>query len=274
MAITNITLLASRALLSQAAYGKTEQAGGLRRALTEDAKFTSTQFDTFNTNFELVTTQPNESNGFSATVYRERTSDNTGRLIFATRGTEFDFPGGLLQDFLSADLLGIGALGYANYQAASMYRYWKRLTTPGGEVVAYSDQEVFQLYTIQNGLTTPLQMASPEFLQFAAEVRADVGVTAGQPAGTALIAAGSKVDVVGHSLGGHLAMLFARFFPQNVNSAAGVSPDRTSSVRCRTHHPRPVRNERRGGCVWTWDMPCGMSRASRIRAACRPRGGP
>ena len=42
MAITNINLLANRAILAQAAYGKTEL-GGLDRALADDAKFTLSQ---------------------------------------------------------------------------------------------------------------------------------------------------------------------------------------------------------------------------------------
>lgn len=201
MAITNINLLANRAILAQAAYGKTEL-GGLDRALADDAKFTLSQIANFKSKYEFIATQPNELNGFSATVYRETA---TSRLILAARGTEFDSVGGITGDFISADALGIGALGYANYQAASMYRYWKRLTTVGDQAVQYSEGELLQLFTIQNGLTTPAILASPAYSAFKLEVRNDKGVVAGQDAGTALIDPTTKVDVVGHSLGGHLA---------------------------------------------------------------------
>lgn len=220
MTITNVNLLANRAILAQAAYGKTEQAGGLRRALTEDAKFTSTQFDSFNAKFELISTVPNELNGFSATVYKERA---TNRLIFAARGTEFDSFSGIATDFISADALGIGAFGYSNYQAASMYRYWKRLTTVGDQAVQYTDSELHQLFTIQNGLLAQPLLSTPTYQIFKQEVEADRGVVAGQEAGTALIAPSTKVDVVGHSLGGHLAILFARFFPQYTNEVVTLN---------------------------------------------------
>ncbi len=130
MTITNIEYLASRALLAQAAYAKTESADDLFEELRKSANFTQTQVAAFNQQYVFVSTQPNETNGFSATVFLERA---TNKLIFAARGTEL--PGGILSDGLSADLLGIGAFGYANFQAASMYRYWRRLTTPADQPV-------------------------------------------------------------------------------------------------------------------------------------------
>jgi len=105
MAISDIQTLASRALLSQAAYARTETRDDLERALKENANFTATQVSDFVNRYDFVTTRPNELNGFSATVYQEKAS---GRYILATRGTEFD-PAGVATDFLGADAIGIGA---------------------------------------------------------------------------------------------------------------------------------------------------------------------
>lgn len=231
MTISNISLLSARSLLSQAVYAKATSQDELDEALRSDAYLTASQRADFNTRYEFVHSQPNESNGFSATLYWDKI---TNQHVLATRGTELTSVRGFVTDLLGADIAGIGVFGYANLQAASMYRYWRKLNTVDGGDVNYGDTELAQLFTVQNGITSPALFVSPAYQVFKAEVRQDKGF--------GKVGAAEKVDVVGHSLGGHLAILFARFFPQNTNevvtlNAPGFLP--TSGVLTLAGFPAP-----------------------------------
>lgn len=176
MAITNIAPLSSRSLLSQATYAKANEAGPrYDEALRRDAAFTPTQIAAFNARYEFIHSQPNELNGFRATLYKDKT---TNQYVFAARGTELNSLGGVVSDGLIADLAGIGVMGYANLQAASMYRYWRKLTTADGADVSYSDAELRQMFVKQNGATALLSIPANTvaFGAFKQEVLQDKGV--------------------------------------------------------------------------------------------------
>lgn len=233
MSITNIQTLHDLAETSLASYANLTT----NTALFDDlqitntgASFTTDQATQFINHYDLVHVQANvDWNGFSAAVFQDK---QTGEKVFALRGTEFDR--GLNQigtDLVVADVLGIGASGYANLQAVEMYRYWKKLTTVGGQNVSYTDSELLTLFALKLGpvagavvLTTPVGQAAglAGFSAFKAGFAGDVGIDTGVP-GQSVIAAGEKVNVTGHSLGGHLALLFARLFPDRVDEVVTLN---------------------------------------------------
>jgi hypothetical protein len=161
MAILDVVKLANYSLIAQAAYAFTTSKDDLVASLKDKASFTQTQADDFAARYAFIDSQPNDSTGFSATLYKDSAS---GKYIFAMRGTELSLtdPGQIASDLLATDLDQIGLLGYAAKQAASMYRYWKRLTTPAGFNVDYTDAELRKLYQIQNSFA-----AAPGFESFA-----------------------------------------------------------------------------------------------------------
>lgn len=165
--------------------------------------------------------------GFSATVFRDKSDPN--RLILSFRGTEFN--GDIGRDLLITDLR-IGLDGYASPQAVPMYRYIKQLQTPPGQPVQYSEEEIRNLFYLNAGIVVDLTNAVQinKFVDFRARLLADTGIDAGQGDGKALFDAGKEIDLTGHSLGGHLAMLAQRLFPQKFDdvvtyNAAGFFPD-------------------------------------------------
>lgn len=175
--------------------------------------------------YELTYYRPNDLTGFSATLFTDTLDGN--KKVLALRGTEFTQGAGqIATDFAVADALGIAGAGFANFQAVQLYRYVKELTTIGGVSVQYSDDDIAKIAMLF--FAKQIELATVILPQGTAH---DIAVWASQQAGfstlfselandkgigtgAALLQAGDKVDVTGHSLGGHLALLFARMFPQ------------------------------------------------------------
>ena len=205
------TSLASYAYLTQNERNDIALAAGLQDK-DIGANFTPDQATVFVAKYELLSTQANiDYNGFSATVFQDK---QTGVKVFALRGTEFTQTlGQIATDFAVADALGIGGTGYANLQGLEMCRYWKRLNTIGGQAVSYNEAELVKHYALKLGplaaaavlaLPPVTLLASAGYIAFANGLKSDVGIDSGV-AGQAVIAPGEKVNVTGHSLGGHLA---------------------------------------------------------------------
>ncbi|MBK9446196.1 MAG: putative Ig domain-containing protein [Betaproteobacteria bacterium] len=211
------TQLKEYAQLTQATYAyfatlDYQNSGGLKAQLikesgsaTKGANFTDKEATLFTERYELLNQSDNaDPSGFSGALFRDM---DTGRLILSFRGTE-PFGIQIVNDLLVADAR-IGVDGYASPQAISLYRYIKQLTTPQGQPVQYTAEELAGLKAVHlDQADSPLDLATRNLTWTTVQA----GIVADLGAG--LIPAGCpNLDFVGHSLGGHLAMLASRFFP-------------------------------------------------------------
>ena len=153
--------------------------------------------------FELRHHQPNDATGFSASVFFDRSAN---RYVLGIRGTES------LADILE-DANRIGIQGFAGAQVVSLYRYYRRLTTPAGQAVAYSTSEIELLNSLRQGLPFRLHFGFLTAPLLRSELAQDLGIAPLLSSGPSVIPVGAPPIVTGHSLGGHLALLFGRLFP-------------------------------------------------------------
>jgi Ca2+-binding RTX toxin-like protein len=232
MAITDVkklSELASTALASYAYFDFINEPELIKRLILPDADhgvgMTVSQRDTFVNRYDLINQHANDLTGFYATLFTDALDGN--KKVLALRGTEFTQSfGQKITDGAIADVLGIAGAGFANFQAVQLYRYVKELTTEGRQSVQYSDDDIAKIAMVffakQIELATVIlpQGTAHDIAVWASQQTAfsslitDLANDRGIGTGAALLQAGDKIDVTGHSLGGHLALLFARMFPQ------------------------------------------------------------
>ncbi len=153
--------------------------------------------------------------GFDVTVFKGVQSDNSNQISVAIRGTQQG-----LEDGTLADILLHGA---AIDQIVAMHNWWKRVSTAVGTTVS---QFSLAGYPNQNSIQPPV--GSTKLYEL-------VGGTAFYLVpGPSVLATGeihellaadpdAKVDVIGTSLGGHLAMAFNSLFGSQVGQAAAFN---------------------------------------------------
>ena len=213
---------ASYALLNDAStYGDNELAIKKTKDLLQSSPnggFAEKQAEDFTNRYSVLNqfrdADTTANGGFSATLFQDR--NNPNRVVLSFCGTEFE--GDKIRDLLITDAQ-IGISGYAKPQAVALYRYVKRLQTGKGVAVSYSEEEMLRLYQLdRGGILTP---RVPDI--FRAELLGDRGADGRQADGVALMGAGKEIDLAGHSLGGHLAMLAQRLFPGTFDDVVTVN---------------------------------------------------
>ncbi|HZQ75027.1 MAG TPA: putative Ig domain-containing protein [Burkholderiales bacterium] len=138
----------------------------------------------------------NSDSGLDAAVFHDKAS---GQNYLSLRGTAG--PIDLAED------AKLSIVGFANDQAISLYRYYRELTTPAGQSVQYSAEE--------RSLLHALNIQAPANLPFVGAIldnRLDAALDG--DVGLGVLSPSERLIVTGHSLGGHLALLFGRLFPQ------------------------------------------------------------
>jgi hypothetical protein len=157
------------------------------------------------------------TSGFAATLFQKG-----GEKILSVRGTDPGTDGQFNQDILEADLKEIGIFGTAISQTVSLVNLVLRMQAEKGSPNVYQ-------FSLSDSLSLP-----PAVLNYVSyQERTDVAPGAiGVPqtryywleasmngVGVGGINAGDKITVVGHSLGGHLAAMATRLFPQLFDQA-------------------------------------------------------
>jgi len=210
---------ASYALLNKpAVYGDIPPFDATKLLLQSapNGAFAEGQATDFTNRYRVLNQYRDDSNpasgGFSATLIQDRSNSN--RLVLSFAGTEVNGPSGSLVNDLLTDAQ-IGIVGYAMPQVQALYRYVKQLKTGAGNAVSYSDAEIENLRLLSG--------TTEAYPSFRAKLLADKGIDTGQGAGVALMPAGKEIDLAGHSLGGHLALLTQRLFPTTFDDAVTVN---------------------------------------------------
>ena len=205
--MNTITQLFDQAELAEAAYAnfwdKTTNSIILDKenvqAALKNQGFSTKQAADFLTHWKIIDQCPNTDSGFSATVFERLDGPDAGKLYIATCGTEGSklFDGSLEgEKDIIEDLANIGADGIAINQAIDMYNWYLRLISPGEASCA---QFIYHK-EISDGLGHIIIPASVE--QYYLETSKTGALSSGR----------TPTEVIGHSLGGHLAMILSRMF--------------------------------------------------------------
>lgn len=177
------------------------QAEGKGMSLTQATAF-ATRFPTVITQYADTLANGGLGTGFNATVFK----DATGNLTLAIRGTDSLGVTGDASDLSTGlDIVGSGA-GYD--QIVAMVNWWNRASAPAGQMVNQFRLAEVPLNQIPSGAVVLRSGAESAYVL---NVAPQVAAT-GELAAALAVDPDLRVDLTGHSLGGHLAMAFSSLF--------------------------------------------------------------
>lgn len=151
------------------------------------------------------------ANGFSATLFE----DADGNFTLAMRGTEITDLGDL-----DADFKDIAIDGIALKQATSLFNYYQRLITPETEhalQIVFHEQQSLVDGAINQEFVRYGSLAEVALGEVTLYNYFTIAESSDKTLGIGAIPPGGSFDIVGHSLGGHLAMIMSRLDPERVN---------------------------------------------------------
>ena len=180
----------------------------VRREALVAAGFSAKQAEEFAKKYPVVVAQFNDTEAegglgtsFSATVFK----DAAGNLTLAIRGT---LEAG---DFVPTDAT-IATSGVGYDQVVAMWNWWQRVSNPSGTAV-----------TQYRLVATPADLSHATWIAHAGAGNTGLwlewytGTANGSLRDVLAADADQKLDLTGHSLGGHLAMAFGSIFPSASN---------------------------------------------------------
>ncbi len=183
----------------------------------KDARMSAPQADNFASRYSVVAQFNDSATSFSATVFR----DAGGNLTLAMRGTaELT---GTPNDLQPTDT-DIGLYGAGYDQIIAMCNWWARVSRPAGEPVAQ-----FEIQSLPTGSPAP---AGGVRIETSAPIQGNLtdryvlsraSEATGELASHVSADADMRVEVTGHSLGGHLAMAFNALFPGEAGSVTAFN---------------------------------------------------
>ena len=203
--MSQVVTLLNNAELAFAAYanlqqGSTSLAANLEALQQGGGGLSSRQAIDFASRFPNVLVQFNDTaTSFSATVF----SDTSNRVALAIRGTQE------VGDFVPTDSnIALNGAGYD--QIVALANWWRRVASPAGQTV---QQFRIQGY-VPNAPIPPGGLLLYSGLGIVYFLETDQSVVAtGQLTNALASDPDNRVDVTGHSLGGHLSLAFNTLFP-------------------------------------------------------------
>ena len=245
--MSTIKELFQQTQLAEAAYANLSGIAGLpgTQPLTSrltDSGMSESQAADFVTHWRVAHHISNTESGFSATLFeRLDNGSGTGEYSLAIRGSTFAGVLPPMVDFL-ADGFDIFLDGVAIDQVVDLYNYWQQLRSPIGN---YEAKELVTLDVESAALREAYLFSPVAGSAYEAVLRQRADIVIDKPTLTVrtirpvnsfdlddaslrqgaglLLSAPLSMEVAGHSLGGHLAMAFARLFPTLGAEATSVN---------------------------------------------------